>query len=73
MHALDKWIKENSSNRKKLAKTLNISTASLSRYLTGDRIPKQSIMQKIITVTEGNVNPSNFYTCLLYTSDAADE
>ena len=62
MHALDKWIKENSSNRKKLAKTLNISAASLSRYLTGDRIPKQSIMQKIITVTEGNVNPSNFYT-----------
>jgi len=61
MHALDKWIKEKSSSRKKLAQTLNISTASLSRYLTGDRIPKQSIMQKIIKVTDGNVNPSNFY------------
>jgi len=61
MHALDKWIKEKSSSRKKLAQTLNISTASLSRYLTGDRIPKQSIMQKIIKVTDGNINPSNFY------------
>ena len=62
MHALDKWIKESSSSRKNLAKKLNISTASLSRYLTGDRIPKHKIMQKIISVTDGVVNPSNFYT-----------
>ncbi|MDB9762133.1 aspartate carbamoyltransferase catalytic subunit [Alphaproteobacteria bacterium] len=62
MHALDKWIKEQSISRAQLAKNLNISLASLSRYLSGDRIPKQSIMQKIVTETDGNVNPSNFYT-----------
>ena len=62
MHALDKWIKEKSISRTQLAKTLDISLATLSRYLSGDRIPKQSIMQKIITTTDGNVNPSNFYT-----------
>lgn len=61
MHALDKWIKEKSISRTQLAKTLDISLATLSRYLSGDRIPKQSIMQKIIATTDGNVNPSNFY------------
>jgi aspartate carbamoyltransferase catalytic subunit len=61
MHALDKWIKDNSSSRKIFAKNIGISAASLSRYLSGNRIPKQSIMQKIISFTDGEINPSNFY------------
>ena len=61
MHALDKWIKDNSISRKILATNLNISIASLSRYLSGDRIPKQEIMEKIISYTDGKINPSNFY------------
>ena len=46
MHALDKWIKENALSRKIFANKLKISVASLSRYLAGNRIPKQSIMEK---------------------------
>ena len=48
MHALDKWIKENALSRKIFANKLKISVASLSRYLAGNRIPKQSIMEKIV-------------------------
>ena len=61
MHALDKWIKENALSRKIFANKLKISVASLSRYLAGNRIPKQSIMEKIVFHTDGKVNPSNFY------------
>ena len=61
MHALDKWIQDNSISRKILANNLNISIASLSRYLSGDRIPKQEIMQKIMSFTDGKISPSNFY------------
>ena len=62
MHPLDEWIFNQASTRKKLADNLGISEASLSRYLSGDRIPKPEIMRKIIEVTNGIVNPQSFYS-----------
>ena len=46
MHKLDKWLTNNSLTRQLFAKKIKISTATLSRYLSGDRIPKQEIMEK---------------------------
>jgi len=62
MHVLDKWIIENSFSRITFAKKINISTATLSRYLSGDRIPKQKIMEKIFKITNGYISSDNFYT-----------
>ena len=62
MHPLDEWIINQTSTRKKIADNLGISEASLSRYLSGDRIPKPEIMRKIIEVTNGIVNPQSFYS-----------
>ena len=62
MHVLDKWIIDNSFTRQKFAKKINISTATLSRYLSGDRIPKQKIMEKIFKITKGSISPDNFYS-----------
>ena len=61
MHVLDKWIIDNSYTRQIFAKKINISTATLSRYLSGDRIPKQKIMEKIFKITNGSISPDNFY------------
>ena len=61
MHNLDKWIINNSLSRQLFAKKINISTATLSRYLSGDRIPKQEIMEKIIKITRGSISPDDFY------------
>ena len=61
MHNLDKWITYNSLSRQLFAKKINISTATLSRYLSGDRIPKQEIMEKIIKITRGSISPDDFY------------
>ena len=62
MHALNKWLIDNSITRQVFAKKINISTATLSRYLSGDRIPKQSIMKKIIKETKNEITPSSFYS-----------
>jgi len=62
MHVLDKWIIDNSYTRQIFAKKINISTATLSRYLSGDRIPKQNIMEKIFKITNGSISPDNFYS-----------
>ncbi len=62
MHPLDEWIFNQASTRKKIADNLGISEASLSRYLSGDRVPKPEIMKKIIEVTNGIVNPQSFYS-----------
>ena len=40
MHPLDEWILNKASTRKNMAENLGISEASLSRYLSGDRVPK---------------------------------
>ena len=61
MHKLDKWLTNNSLTRQLFAKKINISTATLSRYLSGDRIPKQEIMEKIIKITRGSISPDDFY------------
>ena len=61
MHNLDKWITNNSLSRQLFAKKINISTATLSRYLSGDRIPKQEIMEKIVKITRGSISPDDFY------------
>ena len=61
MHNLDKWIINNSLSRQLFAKKINISTATLSRYLSGDRIPKQEIMEKIVKITRGSISPDDFY------------
>ena len=62
MHDLDKWIKEKGVTKKNISKDLKISEASLSRYLSGERIPKPEIMKKIIKYTNGDINTEAFYT-----------
>ena len=62
MHPLDEWIINQTSTRKKIADNLGISEASLSRYLSGDRIPIQ-LLQKLYrhsSVTTTMMYQSNF-------------
>jgi hypothetical protein len=34
---------------------------SIYRYLSGIRVPRRSIMKKIVTATKGKVQPNDFY------------
>ena len=62
MHPLDEWIINQVSTRKEFAGKLDISVATLSRYLSRDRVPKPEIMRKIIEATGGAITPENFYS-----------
>ena len=61
MHDLDKWIIDKGASRKSIANDLKISEATLSRYLSGERIPKPEIMKKIVHFTDGQIKPESFY------------
>ena len=48
------------------AKSVNVTEAAMSRYVSGKRLLRAEIMQRIVEATEGEVQPNDF--CLLYTS-----
>ena len=62
MHPLDEWIINQVLTRKEFADKLDISVATLSRYLSRDRVPKPEIMRKIIEATGGIITPETFYS-----------
>lgn len=55
-HFLEKEICNSSMTKYELAETVGISTAMLSRYLTGKAIPSGRIVQRIADALERNVN-----------------
>ena len=38
-----------------------MSPVSLSRYISGERIPEKEIVLKILKITQGCVSPNDFY------------
>lgn len=43
------------------SKSLGISNVSLSRYISGDRLPEKKILEKIFEITDGLVDANDFY------------
>ena len=43
------------------SKKIGISNVSLSRYITGERLPEKSILNKIFKLTEGLVDANDFF------------
>ncbi len=43
------------------SKSLGISNVSLSRYISGDRLPERKILEKIFQITDGLVDANDFY------------
>ncbi len=44
-----------------MARLLGMSQPTVSRYLSGERMPKPRNMAKIVAVTGGRVRPDDFY------------
>jgi len=40
---------------------IEVSVAALHRYLSGERIPRPEVLERISLVTEGKVKPNDFY------------
>ena len=58
---LKAYLKLNKITNKQFSKELGISPVSLSRYISGERIPEKDIVLKILKQTDGSVSPNDFY------------
>ena len=61
MKLLD-WRTAQALTLAQLAERVGVTKISLSRYERGERIPAREIMQKIAAVTDGAVQPNDFYS-----------
>ena len=57
---LKDYLKVNKITNKTFANILKVSPVSLSRYLSGDRLPEKETLIKIYNQTEGFVSPNDF-------------
>lgn len=43
------------------AATIGVSVAALHRYIAGDRVPRTDVLERISCVTDGAVQPNDFF------------
>jgi transcriptional regulator with XRE-family HTH domain len=55
------FLKSNKTSREDFALLIGVNTMALDRYLSGERIPRQTTMAKIVSITQGCVQPNDFY------------
>ena len=58
---LQDYLDEQGLTHKAFAERICVTTASVWRYATGNRMPRPNIMRKIVAATDGAVQPQDFY------------
>ena len=58
---LKEYLKFNNISNKDFSEKIGISAVSLSRYISGDRLPEKSIINKIHFITDKLVSANDFY------------
>lgn len=59
--ALGRYLEDNRIRPFVFARGIKVSETAVYRYLQGQRIPRRSVMDRILAFTEGNVSPQSFY------------
>ena len=57
---LDDWLAETATSQGKLAREINCTQTTISRYVSGARTPRPDQMAAIYKVTSGQVTPNDF-------------
>jgi transcriptional regulator with XRE-family HTH domain len=60
-HPLDLWRQRRKLNKEELGAALGVDGATVSRYISGRRLPGPAIMVKIYVLTGGEIEPNHFY------------
>jgi len=55
------WLASEKIGHADFAADIGIQPRHLPRYLTGERIPRRTVMAKIFLITHGQVQPLDFY------------
>jgi DNA-binding transcriptional regulator YdaS (Cro superfamily) len=58
---LSDWLDETSTTQGKLAREIHCTQTTISRYLSGARVPRPEQMLAIYRATGGRVAPNDFY------------
>lgn len=58
---LKSFLRFNGISNREFSKNLGISNVSLSRYMSGNRLPNTKILNKIYQLTDGLVDANDFY------------
>lgn len=58
---LQKWIEKENKTNKQVAEDTGISEMNISRYASGQNIPRPDNLQKIVAYTGGEVQANDFY------------
>ena len=58
---LKEWLHANNVKQSDFALQIDVEPGTISRYLSGERIPAQDIAEKIIRVTRGEVTTADLY------------
>jgi transcriptional regulator with XRE-family HTH domain len=45
------------------AARIGVSTQAVHRYVSGERLPRRDVMERIQAVTGGAVQPNDFFCC----------
>lgn len=59
---LKQWMTNSNRTGISLAAELDTSQATVSRYLTGERIPNADAMRQLYVLSNGFVSPNDFYS-----------
>ena len=57
---LSEWLKLRGKTARDLAETIDVTPMAVSRYISGERWPRRSVMEKITKVTGGAVTANDF-------------
>ena len=60
-HALKVWRKANSITQAEMAETLGIGKWMVTAIETGRRVPSFALVQKIVSATDGAVQPNDLF------------
>ena len=59
---LDEYLRQEGISPTEFGKMLGLkSRTSVPRYLSGERRPREAIMKKIVSLTDGLVTPNSFF------------
>ena len=58
---LGNYLKSEGFSVREFAKTVNVTEAAMSRYVSGKRLPRPEIMQRIVDASSGDVRPNDFF------------
>jgi transcriptional regulator with XRE-family HTH domain len=59
---LRRYLDANDISVAEFAGILDVTVQAVHRYINGERIPKREVMDRIIRITAGRVQPNDFFT-----------